>query len=215
MKSPIRDGALPFDETVLSTRQAKNLLRQEFRNRRAALSGADRSAISARICERLQVLPEIRNARTVHVYWPMIERGEIDLRPLIRRLLADGVTVALPVITPDADLRPGGPRMHSRRFTGEIHLIKNLWGVPEPLQNQCVPSSEINVVIVPALGVSRTGYRIGYGKGHYDEFLSTLGVPTVCAIYESCLVDHVPTEPHDVPVSMVVTENETVRTGIT
>lgn len=141
----------------------------------------------------------------------MIERGEIDLRPFILQLADKGVRIALPVIIPDDAHVPGEPRLYCREFEDETALSKNPWGVSEPLQSKCVPPNEIEVVIVPALGVGLNGYRIGYGKGHYDEFLAGLAAPTVCPVYDACLISHVPAEPHDVPMSVIVTENEIVR----
>jgi len=191
--------------------QQKAALRQELRRRRAELTPLERAQKSSAICELLWGLPEIQSARTIHAYWPLIDRAEIDIRPLILRLVEHGKRIALPVLAPEDTLKPGEPRMHCRFFEGEAVLTKNRWGVSEPLQSECVPSEEIDAVVVPALGVSRNGYRIGYGKGHYDEWLNGLSVPTICPVYSDCLVDQVPVEPHDVPMTVILTENEIIR----
>ena len=164
---------------------------------------------SEAIVARIQALPELETARTVHVYWPLVERGEIDTRPLIRWLTARDKVVVLPVIIPsEADVRPG---LRHVRYRGEDALRTSPWGVREPTGDETVPINQIDAVVVPALGADRKGHRIGYGQGFYDAFLAQVAAPRIGLVYADLLVDVLPTEPHDVALSMIVTENETIR----
>ena len=197
-------------------RAEKARLRARFRQARLALSEADYAARSALIRERLLALPEVEAARTVHVYWPMTERREVDVRPLVADLHARGVRVLLPVVVPRTPGEP--PRLRHARFEGEARLARTPWGLYEPTGPDVDPGSgprqapgALDVVVVPAFGAGRNGHRIGHGAGYYDAFLAGTAAFTVCPVFASCFVDRVPAEPHDRRVDAVVTEEETVR----
>lgn len=194
------------DESIA---QAKAALRRRFRSQRQALDPQAYAQQSAAIVERAIMLPELEAAQTVHVYWPLVERGEIDTRPLIRWLAAQGKDVVLPAIaTFEPDVRP---LLRHLRYRGEAALHANRWGVREPIGNETVPPEALDVVIVPALGAGRNGHRIGHGRGFYDAFLAGLAVPRIGLVYAAGLVEAVPAEAHDVPLSVIVTERETIR----
>ena len=194
-------------------RAEKARLRARFRQARLALSDADYAARSALIRARLLALPEVQAARAVHAYWPMTERREVDVRPLLAALHARGVRVVLPIVVPRSE--GGAPRLRHGPFEGEDRLARTRWGLSEPTGPD-VELDALDVVVVPALGAGRNGHRIGHGAGYYDAFLDGLrarvpSVFTVCPVYASCLVEAVPPEPHDRPVDAVVTEAGTVR----
>ncbi len=186
---------------------AKQALRERFVAARRVLSEAEVAAHSARICEQVAALPEIRRAGTVHVFWPIQARREVDTRPLIHRLRAEGKTIVLPIVAPVA----GRPLLRHARFEGESRMQTSSWGISEPEGTAEVPPEALDAVVVPALGAGRNGHRIGHGRGYYDLFLAGLRVPTVCVLYAACLLDHVPAEPHDVPLDVLVTEREVWR----
>lgn len=100
--------------------------------------------------------------------------------------------------------------MEARLFTTPEALVENRWGLREPVQGTAVSPAEIDLVIVPAFGADRRGHRIGHGGGFYDRFLPTLEATTLVLTFDACLVDAVPTAPHDVPAQYVITETETV-----
>lgn len=186
---------------------AKQALRERFVAARLALSEAEAAAHSARICERVAALPEIQQAGTVHMFWPIEARREVDTRPLIHHLRAEGKTVVLPIVAPVA----GRPLLRHARFEGEERMQTSSWGISEPEGTAEVPPEALDAVVVPALGAGRNGHRVGHGRGYYDLFLAGLHVPTVCVVYADCLLDHVPAEPHDVPLDVLVTEREVWR----
>ncbi len=185
----------------------KDVLRARFRAARAALSDEDYAAHSAAVCDRIASLPEIERARTVHVYWPLVQRRELDTRPLIRLLAANGKRVVLPVVA----AFEGAPRLRHVAFAGEGRMRPNRWGIPEPRDTPEVDPGALDAVVVPAFGAGRNGHRIGHGRGFYDAFLAAVDAPAVGAVFAGCLVERVPAEPHDVPLDIVVTEREAWR----
>ncbi len=194
---------------AVALRAEKAALRARFREARLALSDAEAAAHSAAICARIAALPETEAAGTVHVYWPLVARGEVDTRPLIHRLHAAGVRVVLPVVAGFA----GAPRLRHLVFEGEDAMRPNRWGIAEPHGTPEVAPADLGAVVVPAFGAGRDGHRIGHGRGFYDAFLAAVTAPTIGAVYAACLVEAVPAEAHDVALGVVVTEREVVRVG--
>ena len=135
---------------------------------------------------------------------------EVDTRPLIAWLYTHKKQIVLPVVVNAAEA-PAEQHLEHRRFSGEDALVRSQLGIHEPVESDLVPLADIDVVVVPALGVDRRGNRLGYGRGHYDRFLSKIRVPTVCPVFRECVQRHIPTEPHDIPVGIVVTEKEVIR----
>ncbi|MEP0548259.1 MAG: 5-formyltetrahydrofolate cyclo-ligase [Rhodothermales bacterium] len=189
---------------------SKERLRERFRAARLALSPDEAAAHSAAICERLAALPEVRAARVVHVYWPLLDRREVDTRPLIRRLAASGTCVVLPTVA----AFDGTPTLGHVAFESEDRMRPNRWGIPEPYDTAAVNPAELDAVIVPAFGAGRDGHRIGHGRGYYDAFLAAVDAPAIGAVYATCLVDAVPAESHDVALDVIVTEREAWRPAL-
>ena len=187
----------------------KAALRARFRAARATLTDKEYARRSAAICRRIEALPEWRAARTVHLYWPLTKRHEVDTRPLLDALGAEGRRAVLPAALPGA-----APRLAHRLYQGRDALRPGRFGISEPVGTPAVAPEELDLVVVPAFGAGRNGHRVGHGAGYYDAFLAGLSAPTVCPVYHACLVAAVPAEAHDVPVSIVVTEKATVRPGM-
>lgn len=183
----------------------KDEWRDRFRSYRRSLPNSSYQARSAVICCRTFAHPVIARASTLHVYWPLADRGEVDTRPLIQALRALGTTIVLPVIT---SYEPESPTMEHRRYEGPSSLTTNRWGIREPTDTERVPPDALDAVVPPALGVDRDGNRIGQGSGYYDAFLHSVDAPRILPMYSACVVPSVPTDDHDVPVTMVVTERQ-------
>lgn len=186
-------------------------LRERFRAYRHGLTLKRYEHLSGLIIDEAKLLPEVREAANVHVYWPMIDDREIDTRPLVRWLEARGQTIVLPRVVNFERTAGTSHRIMHVRYPGESELRFNRWGIAEPPPGNEVSVSTIDVVIVPALGAGRNGHRIGHGFGYYDEFLAATPAPKVVLVYDACLVDHAPSEPHDVPANVVISERALVR----
>ena len=185
----------------------KDILRQQFDAYRRALSTSEHNSRSRRICARTKQHPAVQNAGTLMAYWPHVERGEVDTRPLIGACVAAGMTVALPVVT---RFEAGNPAMEARLFSGTDALEANRWGLHEPVHGERILPADLDVIIVPAFGVDQHGHRIGHGSGFYDRFLGDLDCTTIALSFDACMVNDIPTAPHDVPATYVITETTTV-----
>ena len=181
----------------------KTALRTRFRTYRSSLAEDAYRKRCLAICEQLALLPELEQATTVLVYWPMLRNREIDVRPLITGL--KGKHIALPVVD-DTD-------MYAAPYTAVSVLKPNKWGILEPAGGARTPVSAIEAAVIPALGADRRGHRLGYGKGYFDRFLRRLDARFICPVFGACLVDTLPAEEHDIPMHIVATESGVFRTS--
>ena len=86
-------------------------------------------------------------------------------------------------------------------------------GMPIPSTQSPTALDNLDAVLVPAAAVDRNGNRLGWGKGYYDRFLDSLDSSTlvVAVVFDSDVVDEIPTEPHDKTVDLIVTEDDVYR----
>lgn len=168
----------------------KNTLRREALVRRKKAASP---ALSAEICEKAFRLPYVTAARTVMLYLPT--GREVDTSRLLSLLLQAGKTVCAPRIKSPTEMEAA--------LFGETALKRGAFGIWEPT-GEIVPTPDL--IFVPGVVFDAEGHRIGYGKGYYDRFLERQSCPCVGLAHASQLVDHVPAEPHDRRMDLVVTE---------
>lgn len=163
-------------------------------------------AKSMAACKRLQGLPEFRQARVVMIYLPM--PGEVDVTPLALRGWQEQKTITAPKLS--WDLRHMLPIEIRSLDTGLVTTKGNL---REPADGEPVPVEMLDLVICPALAFDRQGNRLGRGVGFYDRFLATPGFRGVAAGigFREQLVDELPVQKNDVPVDILITDEEVLR----
>ncbi len=181
----------------------KRALRAELIAARARLTPEERQARSASIAARLAGLEPFSTAATVGLHAPL--GAEVDATLLARALLARGARVAFPRGVP-------GERLLEFAACDPSELVRGTFGAGEPPPGaHPVALSEIQCFIIPGVGFSRDGFRLGRGGGHYDVTLRQVrGAFLVGVAYQLQLCDELPREPHDVPLDAIVTERETL-----
>ena len=177
----------------------KPLLREQMRE--AKRQHADKMAgWSAEIVEKLW--QQIGESRVVMAYWPLPD--EVDVRPLIDRLVAEGRTVVLPKVT-------GDETMELRRYTSQADLSEGAFHILEPVGEPFVDYEQIDVALVPGVAFDAAGHRLGRGRGYYDRFLAEHLAPRtshlaprligVCFPFQRVAV--VPVDAHDVVLDQI------------
>lgn len=182
---------------------AKPAVRRQLRQMLAAMSPQDRHAKSSAACSLLSHLPEFDSARVVMLYLSTAE--EVDTAPLALRCWQAGKSVVVPKVS--WDQRRMLPVEITTLQSGLTNSTSGL-GIREPIAGKPIPTDFIDLVVVPGLGFTPTGYRIGRGMGFYDRFLAQ---PDFCGrscglAYEEQVIDSIPLLDHDVPLSMLVTD---------
>lgn len=192
-------------------RRAKRQLRQRMRALRSAIPPKGLRERSAAIVERVLALPEVARTGSIALFWPMEDKGEVDLRTVDERCRARGVKIYYP------SAAPGQGQKGTFRLTLAVtDLAEAGAGFSEPPANAPEPElGELGVVIVPALAVSELGHRLGYGAGFYDTLLPLFCPPALSVVvaHDFELLAELPTHEWDVPCDVVVTDARVRRTA--
>ena len=191
----------------------KASLRRYFSDLRRGLTPDERHAAETAMYEKLFSLPAWREAPVICGYVSV--RGELNTDPILRRAAAEGKTVALPVtVTGAAEGRMVFRALPNGDFS---RLTPARFGIPEP-DESCPPLTGDGftraLILIPALAFDENGYRLGYGGGYYDRFLSFLReaeIPytAVGLTYAVCRATALPREAHDIPVHIILDERST------
>ncbi len=184
----------------------KKRVRKQIRKKLAELNPTVLHAKSMAACKRLITQPEFERARVVMLYLSM--PGEVDTAPLALRGWQDQKTVSAPKCSWD----------HRRIVPLQIHsmeagLVATKGALREPEAGEPVPLETLDLVVVPGMAFDRRGNRLGRGAGFYDRFLASpqfRGTAVGLAFREQVL-EQLPVRENDVPVHMLVTDEEVLR----
>lgn len=141
-------------------------------------------------------------AETLLLYYS--SGSEVSTIRILRQALDDGKTVAFPVCLDSK----GTMRFYI--INSENDLVDGMYGIKAP-SDGCKEFTEgENVLcVVPGLAFDKHGYRIGYGKGYYDRFLSAFRGMTVGLCYEQLVYDSLPYDIYDKQVNYLITDKKT------
>jgi 5-formyltetrahydrofolate cyclo-ligase len=134
--------------------------------------------------------------------------SEFDTRAFVRRVLADGRTLALPRVNP--------PLRRLDLFTvADLNhdLAPGVWDILEPVPERCAAAlpTDIEFALVPGIAFDARGGRLGCGAGFYDRLLTGLTAVRVAAAFSVQLIDAVPMTAHDQYMDLIVTESGPLR----
>jgi 5-formyltetrahydrofolate cyclo-ligase len=182
--------------TPSGRRPNKTEWRKRLVKARAELSSEVRAAEAQALADAVSAVAW--PAATVCAYVPVgTEPGSLALLDALR---AAGRRVLLPIVVGAAPLDWGV-------YFGADSLVPGPFGLREPSGFRLGPGAVANAdaVLVPALAVDRRGVRLGRGAGHYDRSLGAVTAPRIAVVREEEFVDRLPAEPHDVPMTAVLT----------
>ena len=183
----------------LAMQQAKLALREEVGRRLQAIPAPERAVASAQARALLANQALWRDAQTILFFAPL--PGELDVWPLLSAALDAGKSVALPLF--DRRLK---------NYTAcqiqnpETDLHAGHFGIREP-NTYCprLSSGRVDLILVPGVAFDIKGYRLGRGKGYYDQLLAVIGGRRCGVAFDQQLVPEIPVEPHDARMDCLLT----------
>jgi 5-formyltetrahydrofolate cyclo-ligase len=180
---------------------SKAVIRRQIREKLSRMTEPARHAKSLAACSLVTASPEFTSARVIMLYLSM--PLEVDTSNLALRAWQAGKAVVVPKVSWDQR------RMLPTEITSLTSgLTTTGQGMREPMSGNPIPLDLIDLVIVPGLGFTENGYRIGRGMGFYDRFLAQsdfIGVS--CGLgFEEQIMPDLPVLDHDVPLSMLATD---------
>ena len=176
----------------------KDELRAKMRETRRNLSADEVTEKSAAIAQSLLNISAVKDARTVCMYISAFK--EPDTRGIIGALLASGKRVAVPV-TDEKNVT-----LSLSYIDNASELARGAYGIYEPTVIKRADENDMDVIITPGLAFDKRGGRMGFGKGYYDRLFEKTDALRIALCYDFQLLDEIPTEPHDAPMDIIVTE---------
>lgn len=146
--------------------------------------------ISAKLVEELKKTNEYRESKNIMFFYP--KEFEVDLLSLLED---KSKNFFLPKINDE--------NLLCCPYGKDDELCISCFKTKEPLSS-AIDESILDMVIVPALAVDKNNYRLGYGGGYYDRFLSNLGCAKVVCISKELVLETVLAEEHDIKIDIVI-----------
>jgi len=175
--------------------EKKAALRRLLIEKRDGISHSLMEINAKKIHANLKRVPEFRLATRIGLYYPT--GSEVFTQSVMQEAISNGLTVCLPKIV--------GDEMEFREISGFSSLEPGSFDLMEP-KDACPVASGIEVVIVPAVGISVDGHRIGYGAGFYDRYLAKSSAVRIALCFQRQVVRAIPHEGHDIRMDYAVTE---------
>ncbi|MFQ5572835.1 MAG: 5-formyltetrahydrofolate cyclo-ligase [Nitrosopumilaceae archaeon] len=180
----------------------KSSLRKVLLEKRDSTSEDLMKIASKQVHRNLKKISEFRLAKSIGIYYPI--GSEVPTQDIMQDAISNGKEIFLPKVI--------GEDLEFRKIKSFDDLEKGNFDIMEP-KDDCPASDKFDVMLVPTVGISRDGFRLGYGYGYYDRFLSKRNVVTIALTYAKQVVKSVPSSEEDVRIDWVVTEDELFKTS--
>ena len=139
-----------------------------------------------------------KNGR-IALYYPI--KNEVMTQTIFQRALEQGLKVFFPRVEKGINFY---------EVNGPDDLQKGSYGISEPKMScpEILPEETLDLLIVPGIAFTKKGYRIGYGKGFYDSFITDndIKTPTIGLSYEFQIIDTFPVSDWDQPLYGIMTD---------
>ena len=157
------------------------------------------------ILQRLLQEPSIIKGKTIAVTMSVFP--EVETHEIIKALWRMGKIVAVPKCE---------PKIHAMEFYGisnfdQLETVYLNIEEPKTSETTYISKQEIDVIIVPGVVFNEAGYRVGFGGGYYDRYLSVFNGEKISIAFDEQIVDTVPTEVHDIPVNIVLSDKRRIH----
>lgn len=173
----------------------KIVLRKAMLAKRNEMSQSERERISERICSKLWSYTLEHDIKTIHSYLPM--RSEVNVLPLLQKALEKNLTVVAP-----KTLRKR--QLEHLVMTDTHEMESGIFNTYHPKDAE-VYVGQYDLIIVAGLAFDQMGYRLGYGGGYYDSFLSqNRNAKKVGVCYPFQLLKKIPIEDHDIKLDLII-----------
>lgn len=176
-----------------------------MRQRRRALSQRQQISAAKALCQGLLQQTLIKKSQHIALYWP--SDGEISPLLAAKRLMAQGKTVYLPVLS--------GKQLHFKVFSTQSGLQKNRFAIMQPTQKRIFKAKDLDIILLPLVAFDNRGQRIGMGGGFYDRSLAFKQLqawrrrPVLMGLahdFQQCQA--IQSEPWDIPLAAIISDKQ-------
>ena len=142
----------------------KKTLRKTYLDKRKTLSEENFHDRNQELRDLLRDFQPLKDSSAIHIFLSIPFQKEPDTRGIIDDLRKMGKKIIVPRIK--------GNDLEHIELTRDVQLVKNRYGILEPIDGQEFNPGSIDLVLIPMVICDKKGNRIGYGKGYYDAFLA-------------------------------------------
>lgn len=148
----------------------KKSLRDKFKKKRNNISKRDKLELDLKIKNlAISLIKEISKENLlvkIHIFLPIDKFNEVNTWLIYNELKNSKYDFYISVSNFKSN------ELINFLFNDETEIKKNKFGIPEPINGMEYKKNDFDITIVPLLCTDENGYRVGYGKGFYDKFLS-------------------------------------------
>ena len=174
----------------------KNALRELLLERRDNTSFDLLKIASKKIQKRINKVYAFKDAKKIGLYYPI--GSEILTQDIIQELISKGKEVFLPKVM--------GENMEFRKIKDFSSLESGNFDIMEPKED-CEVDNYLDIIVVPTVGISPAGVRLGYGHGFYDKFLEKKDAVTISLTLEKQIIKNIPKSEQDISIDWIITED--------
>lgn len=185
--------------------EEKKTIRKKVLTQLKEIQKPEYEQLSYEIASKLYETDEWKQATTIGI--TISRPPEVDTYQMIRRAWQEKKRVVVPKCYPETK------EMIFYELTRFDELESVYYGLYEPMveKTKSINKEEISLLLVPGVAYDRRGYRIGFGGGYYDRFLTDFKGTTISLAFHLQLFDDLPHEEHDIPVGKIITEQGSVH----
>jgi 5-formyltetrahydrofolate cyclo-ligase len=179
----------------------KKSLREHLLERRDNTSFDLLKIASKKMQKRINKVYAFKDAQKVGLYYPI--GSEILTQDIIQELISKGKQVFLPKMI--------GENLEFRKIEDFSSLEIGRFDIMEP-KDDCPSDEDLDIIVVPTVGISPSGVRLGYGHGFYDRFLAGKKIITISLVLEKQIIKNIPKSDHDINMDWIITEDRMFQT---
>lgn len=177
--------------------EEKRALRQQMKLARNSLQ--NKTQLSEVICNTLLETELYKNCGSIFLY--ASAGSEVETELITKSAFSLGKKIAFPKCIDNK----GNMKFYLINSLSE--LKEDMYGIMAPVTHcEAGCGNELSLCIVPGLAFSSDGYRLGYGKGYYDRFLSEFKGVSIGFCYDACIRDSIPKNEYDKKVNYLITD---------
>nr|WP_245975368.1 5-formyltetrahydrofolate cyclo-ligase [Oceanobacillus chungangensis] len=178
----------------------KSELREKMISKLENIAADKKREIEGQLADNLFQSEAWQRAKSIGI---TISQGmEWNTQPIIEKAWEQGKDVYVPKCLPKEK------KLIFYRFESYDQLEVVYYNLQEPKADETLKAEKdaIELLLVPGLVFDGRGYRIGFGGGYYDRFLTDFPNRTISLAAVFQLIDQVPREVYDIPVEQIITE---------